>query len=456
MAALRGATVRRAVDREVATEVTLRRDASGAAVLGGVTLDSLLQDARITTPAYVYDLEAIAEEARHIRAAFGDRRHLVAYAVKANSAGPILRELASVGTGADVVSGAELALARRAGIAPDAIVFSGVAKTDAELDAAISAGERGLLAIQAESIEELPRIEARARALGRAARVSLRINPGIEADTHAHIATGHDEAKFGIPRGEVGLAIETVLGCDHIVLTGVGNHVGSQLTATDDYLAAARMLIPVFAACDTAMLQAGRPALANIDFGGGFGIDYGTGCDVRPSDFVTALVHEVARAGLAHVRIVVEPGRSLVAAHGVLCASVIMSKRAGASGHERRWLMIDAGMNDLIRPALYGALHRIEATDAAPDASTLTARFRVVGPVCESSDDFGAHELPDPPPARVVVRDAGAYGFTMASQYNGRRMPTEVFLSGGRVRHVLPPTSDEAWISARLGAEPAD
>lgn len=448
---LREGMALRVVGHGVATEVTLRRDESGAAVLGGLTLDSLFRDGRITTPAYVYDLDAIAEEAREIRAAFDDCPHLVAYAVKANSAGPIIAALAREGAGADVVSGAELALVLRAGVSPNDVVYSGVAKTDAELDDAIGRGERGVFAIQAESIEEIPRIEARARALGRKARVSLRINPGIEADTHAYIATGHDEAKFGIPRAEIGLAIETVTSSANVVLTGVGNHVGSQLTATDDYLGAARMLIPIFAACDAAMLQAKRPALVNIDFGGGFGIDYGKGCDVRPVDFIRGILREVERAGLSRVRVVVEPGRSLVAAHGVLCSSVIMSKRAGAAEHERRWLMIDAGMNDLLRPALYAAFHRIEATDTAPSANTLTAHFRVVGPVCESSDDFGAHELPDPPPARVVVRDAGAYGFTMASQYNGRRLPTEVFLASGAIASVLASTSDEAWISARLG-----
>ncbi|MBK6513753.1 MAG: diaminopimelate decarboxylase [Polyangiaceae bacterium] len=436
----------------------MRRGPNGDAILGGLHLADLLREGSplgpIETPAYIYDLDAIEAEARELDAAFGAHPHLVAFAVKANSAGPIISRLARAGAGADVVSGAELSLVTGLGIEPSAVVFSGVAKTDRELDQAITAGGRGILAVQAESVEELPRIEARARALGRRARVSLRINPGIEADTHAYIATGHDEAKFGILRADVGSAVEAVLASENVQLVGVGNHIGSQLTSTEDYLAAARMLIPVFAACEAAMLQAGRPPLELLDCGGGFGIDYGArpgepslGPPPRPADFVRALVRDVERAGLERVRLVVEPGRALVGPHGVLCASVIMQKRGRAEGKERRWLMIDAGMNDLIRPALYQAFHRIEPLAATAGE---TATFRVVGPVCESSDDFGGHDLPDPPPQHVVIRDAGAYGFTMASQYNGRALPLEVFVSNGRVDAMLRAADCSAWIRTRI------
>lgn len=426
----------------------MQRDEDGGATLGGARLDLILERAGVGTPAYVYDVGGVITEARDIRAAFGATLHLVAYAVKANSAGPIVRALAGEGVGADVVSGAELALAAAVGVRPDDIVFSGVAKRDEEIDRALALGDQGILALQVESVEEIPRIEARARAVGRRARVSIRVNPGIEADTHAYIATGHDEAKFGIPRSEIGAAVEALLQAPSVELVGVGHHVGSQLTVLDDYVAAARMLVPVFGACEAAMTQAGRPPLSLIDFGGGFGIDYGKGCPVRPADFVRALVSEVARAGLSHVRTVVEPGRSLVGSHGVLCATVIMDKRARPGGAERRWLMIDAGMNDLLRPALYQAFHRIEALSGGGSGR---AAYRVVGPVCESSDDFGAHELPDPPPAQVVIRDAGAYGFTMASEYNGRTLPTEVFVQAGEVLSVIRPRSAAAWVRARVG-----
>ncbi len=427
------------------------RDASGAALLGGARLADLFDAGVLSTPAYVYDLDAIAEGARALSRGFGGQRHLVAYAVKANGAGPILRALAREGVGADVVSGAEAKLALGAGAPPHHIVMSGVAKTDAEIDVAVGTGERGILSIHAESVEELPRIEARASALGRVARVSLRINPGIEADTHAYIATGHDEAKFGIPRADIGAAIEVVLSSASLALVGVSSHIGSQLTAVDEYVTAARMLLDVVGAADAALAGAGRPGLELVDFGGGFGIDYGEGCDAAPADFAEKAAELVARAGRTHMLVVVEPGRSLVGAHGVLVASTIMQKRARVSDPERRWLMIDAGMNDLLRPALYRAFHRIEPL---VDVGGTQEPTRVVGPVCESSDDFGTHALPEPPPSRVVVRDAGAYGFTMASEYNGRALPLEAFLSGGKLVQITRPRSADAWVAERLSVTP--
>ncbi|HLM72080.1 MAG TPA: hypothetical protein VK459_05305, partial [Polyangiaceae bacterium] len=324
----------------------------------------------------------------------------------------------------------------------------GVAKTDAEIDQALGAGDRGILAIQMESVEEIARVDARARALGRRARTSIRINPSVVADTHAHIATGHDEAKFGVARADLPAAWEALAGTKHVDLMGLSCHVGSQLTRTDDYLAAARELLAVAAA-----REASHGPLSFIDFGGGYGIDYGSGCPVKPADFARATVKLLEGSPLAGRTMVVEPGRSLVAAHGALCARVIMSKRS-RSGGERRWLMIDAGMNDLIRPALYAARHRIEPIDSAPPGSGAPG-WRVVGPVCESSDDFGEH-LFNEPPASVVIRDAGAYGFTMASEYNGRPHPTEVFLSGGRVVAVGRPRDAAAWARERAGiGEPA-
>jgi diaminopimelate decarboxylase len=301
------------------------------------------------------------------------------------------------------------------------------------------------VAIQMESVEEIGRVEARAAALGRRARISIRVNPGIEADTHAHIATGHDEAKFGIAPADFPAAWEALARCHHLDLVGVGGHIGSQLTRTDEYVAAADLLLSLAAE----RRRAGTP-LSFVDFGGGFGVDYGTGCSACPADFARAAARLVAGSGLAGLCITVEPGRSLVAAHGVLCATVVGAKRSSAGGAERRWLMIDAGMNDLMRPALYAAWHRIEPIESpvAPDAP----RWRVVGPVCESSDDFGAHPFASAP-ERVVIRDVGAYGFTMACQYNGRALPAEVFCRGGRVTAVKRPRGVDAWVADRLGSE---
>jgi diaminopimelate decarboxylase len=425
------------------------RRSDGVLELGGVALTDIARDAALGSPAYVYDLDAIANEARDLRAGFDGGAHLVAYAVKASSAGAIVKTLAAVGCGADVVSGAELTLAMLCGVRPEHIVFSGVAKTDAELDLAIGAGDTGIGAIQIESVEEIPRIAARAAAVGtgRKARVSLRLNPAVDMealDTHSYIATGHDEAKFGVPLASVSEALERIASSSQVQLVGVGSHVGSQLTATDGYLASARA---VFA---FARDVRARFPLEFVDAGGGFGIDYGEGCAVRPADFIRATRKLQKECGLGDLALYCEPGRSLVGAHGVLLARVIQRKIA----EPRRWLMIDAGMNDLMRPALYQARHRI--VPLTLQASASIRGYRVVGPVCESSDDFGIHELPDDDDAHtlreVAILDAGAYGYSMASRYNGRAMPAEVFLSGGAIAAAIPRSGADEWIQDRLRA----
>ena len=416
----------------------------GQVIFGGVELRKLFQQSSLGTeplhtPAYVYDLDGIANAARGLKAGFGEERHLVAYAIKANSAAPIARTLLDAGCGIEVVSAGELALAQACGASPERILYSGVAKTNREIDEALAAGDRGIYSLQVESVEEIARVDARAAAMGRRARISFRINPGIEADTHAYVATGHDEAKFGIALEDLPSAWSALKTASRVDLVGLSCHIGSQLTDTDAYLAAADALLHI-----AAQRHATRPLLF-IDFGGGFGIDYGSGCPIAPVDFARAVVQKMAASALAGCTIVVEPGRALVAPFGVLCAQVIMSKRSQTG---RRWLMIDAGMNDLIRPALYAARHRIESLEAP--ASAVAKNWRVVGPVCESSDDFGEHAFDEPLPEMVAIRDAGAYGFTMASQYNGRALPLEVFLSGGRVVSVHRPASVEAWVAERL------
>lgn len=420
--------------------------------MGGVRLADLtsgnafgqLQADVFPTPFYVYDLDGIEAEARALSDAFCGAPHLIAYAVKANSAGPIVRMLARLGAGAEIVSGGELRLCLQCGVHPDRILFNGVAKTNDEIDLAIGAGERGILAIQMESVEEIPRVEARAKALGRRARISIRINPGVVADTHAHVATGHDEAKFGVPKEDLRHALEAVFSASHLELLGLSCHVGSQLTDTVDYMASARELVDIATAC-----LPPEHRLRFIDFGGGFGIDYGQGCPATPAEFVTRSLELLQHSRFAGCMLAVEPGRALVAAHGVLCAKTILSKHAGSGEDERRWLMIDAGMNDLLRPALYAARHRIEPMLEAPPGDSSGARmYRVVGPVCESSDDFGEHAfcaVPD----YVVIRDTGAYGYTMASEYNGRSLPSEVFVKGGRVIAAHRARSAAAWADER-------
>lgn len=432
------------------------RDRSGVLRLDKIDLTELVQ--RFGTPSYVYDLDAMALEVRRLRSAFEGAPHLVAYAVKANAAGAVVRTLAAEGCGADVVSGAELLVALACGIAPDRIVFSGVAKADEELDRAIMCGSRGIGAVQIESPEEIARLDGRARALGRRARVSIRVNPGIDLKdaTHASIATGHDAAKFGVASTDVPRAAEIVGASDHLELVGLATHVGSQLTSTAPYVQSARVLFGIARALRDA--GAGR-SLSFLDTGGGFGIDYGDRLPHRdgadgpasqlpaPADFVRAARSEQRLAGLEDLWLYVEPGRSLVASHGVLLARVVQVK----VGSGLRWLMIDAGMNDLLRPALYQAHHRIVPLERQIDVQR-AIDWRVVGPVCESTDDFGSHVLPPEPPRAVALLDAGAYGYTMASQYNGRQLPVEVFVAAGRVVGHTPRRSIEAWAEERAAA----
>lgn len=426
-----------------------RELALGASPLGDLSRQPIAPgEGRIGTPTYVYDLEGMAREARELNGAFEGAPHLVAYAVKANGAGPILRTFVGEGCGADVVSGAELLLAMRCGVTPDRLVFSGVAKTDDELDLAIGVGDAGIHAINVESVEEIPRIAARAASQGRTARVTLRINPGVaaaELDTHSYIATGHDDAKFGVPLASLGDATSALEKAkDAVRLVGITAHAGSQLTSVDAYLASARAVF------ETARSLRDRFALEFVDTGGGFGIDYGEGCPARPADFIRAARALQRDHGVGDLALYCEPGRALVGAHAVLLSRVIQRKIAkDRSGDRvRRWLMIDAGMNDMMRPALYQARHRI--VPVILDESAPLLPFRVVGPVCESSDDFGVHELPETPFAEVALLDAGAYGYTMASRYNGRPLPAEVFLKDGAIAQVRARKPITDWVDDRL------
>jgi diaminopimelate decarboxylase len=426
--------------------MSIVRNPGGHLTLGGIRLAEI--EPETGTPAYVYDIDAIADGARALAASFDGLTHLVAYAVKANSAGPVVRALAEQGCGADVVSGAELLLALGCGISPERVVYSGVAKEDAELDQAIACGSRGIGAVQIESLEEARRIEARALAAGRTARVGIRINPAVDLRdaTHAHISTGHDTAKFGVALQDVGRAVEFVEGSSHLRLVGMATHVGSQLTSAEPYVEAARTLFGVV----RGLRGYGHlRSLEFVDTGGGFGVDYtGLRRDVtQPGDFVRAVRGEQRDAGLADLALYVEPGRSLVAPHGVLLARVIQKKVTATA----RWLMIDAGMNDLLRPALYQAFHRIVPVDVEVDRAH-ALDWRVVGPVCESSDDFGVHPLPPDPSGAIAILDAGAYGYAMASRYNGRQLPVEAFVRGGRIVGLTRRASAETWAQERVSA----
>lgn len=414
-----------------------RRNAQGAACLGRSTVRELLASAGTSTPAYLYDLDAIRKTAEDLEAALGPEPHLAAYAMKANSAGTILRTLRAAGLGADVVSGGELALALASGFSADQILMSGVAKSDAELDQAIGAG---IFAIQVESVEEIERVAARARALGRRARVSIRVNPDVTIDSHAKISTGHKYAKFGVPLADMPRAFAGI-DREPELLAGVGIsvHIGSMMTKPEPYQRAARSVAELARA-----RRQSSTTLEYVDFGGGIGIDYG-GAPAEPlAAFARAARQVMRELGVADLKLVMEPGRSLVGSHGILAANVIGTKQT-ATG---RFLLLDAGMNDLVRPAMYGANHRIEPADWEPGPGD----WRVVGPVCESSDDFGTHAIGERAPELVVIRDAGAYAFTMASEYNARPLPAEVFVSDGQIVSVSPSPGVASWIERRLKA----
>ncbi|MBP9112525.1 MAG: diaminopimelate decarboxylase [Polyangiaceae bacterium] len=416
-------------------------------LLGDVPVQKIANAAR-STPFYLYDVASMRRAARELTGAYGATKAKVFYAVKANSAGPVVRAFAEEGCGADVVSGAEIDLAVQASVLPENIVFSGVAKTDREIQHAITLGGVGIRSICAESVEELLRIAQIAKSLSRKANVSIRINPEIAEDdlhTHKHIATGHDAAKFGIARVDLPAAFRVISNSEHLRFVGIACHAGSQFTETAAYLAAADILFAIALELPEPL----RSTLQTIDTGGGFGIDYGEGCDVRPKHFIEAVVQKAKTLGLDRYTLGCEPGRALVAPYGILVARVIQTKRTPYDGPTRkRWLMVDAGMNDLLRPALYQAKHRVAPLGQwSGDDVTM----RVVGPVCESSDDFGDHVLPEIPGSHVVFRDAGAYGFTMASEYNGRMLPDEYFWDGKVVSSLF---SDSPWGARRLSETP--
>jgi diaminopimelate decarboxylase len=388
----------------------------GRLCVSGVPLDEVV--AATGTPAYVYDLDAVAAAYRRVAAAFEPLGGRVLYAVKANANLALLSTLAGLGAGFDVVSGGELVRVLRAGGDPQATVFASVGKTEEELALAVGHG----VTVHVESADELDALQAVAARLERPAAFAVRVNPDVEVDTHVNIQTGHDEAKFGVPvavahellaraaRGELSL-------CRPV---GVHVHVGSQLPDPDGVAAGARVGLEV--------LEAGRAAgleLDWLDVGGGLPVDYAGGSALAPELFAAALEPVVAGR---NVRLVVEPGRALVARAGALVARVLYRKHRSAG----RMLVVDTGMHHLLRPALYQAVHRVRPLRAAP----LAGPTEVVGPICESSDVLATEaDLPDLVPGDLVAfLDAGAYGMTMASNYNGQPRPAEIVVSGGEAR----------------------
>jgi diaminopimelate decarboxylase len=385
----------------------------GVLCAGGLPLDRVVEASG--TPAYVYDLDAVAAAWRHVADAFAPLDAEALYAVKANANLALLARLARLGAGFDVVSGGELVRLLRAGGDPARTVFAGVGKTGDELELAV---RRDVL-VNVESADELEALQRTASRLGRRARFAIRVNPDVEVDTHVYIQTGHDQSKFGVP---VGVAFELLRRAAEgrlpdLAPVGVHVHVGSQLPDPDGMVAAARIGVGVIEAGRALGLQ-----LDWLDVGGGLPIDYGGRRALGPEAFAEALKPVVAGRDL---RLAVEPGRHLVGRAGALVARVLYRKHRSAG----RMLVVDTGMHHLLRPALYQAVHRIVPVRAAgPRLPT-----EVVGPICESADVLAATaDLPDLQPGELVaILDAGAYGMTMASNYNCQPRPAEVVVSDG-------------------------
>jgi diaminopimelate decarboxylase len=388
-------------------------------VCDGVPLPSIT--AAEGTPLYVYSAAAVRERYRAIDAAFGGYPHTLHYALKANSTLAIARLLRDLGSAVDANSVWEIEVARRAGFDPSQIVFTGVGKSPEELERAVTLGVK---AINVESAGELARLEAIATRLGRAARVAVRINPDIDAKSHPHISTGLKINKFGVPLDDARALVQTLAHRPALRLVAVHVHVGSQITSIEPLRRAAAV------AADVSLeLQRRGVSLEYIDLGGGLGVSY-DGAEVpSAAEYVGALVDEVRRTALP---IVLEPGRSVAAPAGALVARVIDVKPRTSSSD---FIIIDAGMTELIRPALYGAFHRIEPVTGPP---TGDRHYEIVGPVCESSDVVGRDRMLPALAAGdlVAILDAGAYGSVMASNYNRRPLPAEVLVDGGAWRVI--------------------
>jgi diaminopimelate decarboxylase len=373
---------------------------------------------RYGTPCYVYSRAALRETYRAFDAAFDGRDHLVCYAVKANSSLAVLNVLARLGSGFDIVSGGEFARVRAAGGDPRKIVFSGVGKTAEEMRQALMAG---LLCFNVESESELMRLEAVATQCGRTAALSLRVNPDVDPRTHPYIATGLRQNKFGIPYEDALALYRRAREMRHLAVTGVGFHIGSQLTEVAPFVAALDRVLEL-----ADRLQSEGVTLTHIDIGGGLGIRYRDESPPTPGEYARALT---GRLGSRALKILLEPGRALVGEAGLLLTRVEYLKH----GRERNFAVVDAAMNDLLRPALYEAWHDVLPVRAGSGG----AHYEIVGPVCETGD-FLAHDraLDQREGDLLAVMAAGAYGMSMSSNYNTRPRAAEVMVDGAEL-HLI-------------------
>lgn len=389
-----------------------------------VNLDTLA--ASVGTPFYCYSSATLERHYQVFAGAFADVRALVCYAMKANSNQAVIATLAKLGAGADVVSGGELKRARAAGIPPAKIMFSGIGKTAEELSLAV---DEGILCVNVESEPELEQLSSIAKAKGRTANISVRVNPDIDAKTHHKIATGKAENKFGIPISRAREVYARAAKLPGLKVAGVDMHIGSQITDLNPFGDAFALLAEF-----VRTLRADGHTISHVDLGGGLGIPYRD--DNEPPPLPDAYAEVVKRATRdLDCTLIFEPGRLLVGNAGILVTRVLFVKH----GEAKNFVVVDAAMNDLIRPTLYEAHHEIRPV-AEPRAAARRIRADVVGPICESGDFLALdREMTEPPPgALLAVMTAGAYGAVQAGTYNTRPLVPEVLVRGTEWALVRP------------------
>jgi diaminopimelate decarboxylase len=392
---------------------------NGALCAEQVPLEEIAR--RHGTPCYVYSRAAIERQFREYSLALQGRKALVAYSVKANSNLAVLALMARLGASFDIVSGGELARVLAAGGDPGRILFSGIGKSEQEIAWAL---EAGILCLNVESEAELERVDAVATRLGKRAPIAVRVNPDIDAGTHPYISTGLKRSKFGVPAGDAERLYREAARRRHLEAVGIGCHIGSLVADPAPWIAAAERLVELADRIERSGIK-----LSHVDVGGGIGIRYKD----EPARPIAEFVAGALRAlGERPHTLIVDPGRSIVGNAGVLLARVEYVKPGAA----KSFLVVDAAMNDLLRPSLYGAWHEVRAV-REPESSAPGTVYDVVGPVCESADFLARDRALDARPGDLLaVMSAGAYGMTMSSNYNSRPRAAEVLVDGAKTHLV--------------------
>jgi diaminopimelate decarboxylase len=404
-------------------------------VLHAEDVDLIALADAVGTPFYCYASATLERHYRVFAHAFADVDALICYAMKANSNQAVIATLARLGAGADVVSAGELLRARAAGVAPEKIMFSGVGKTESELALAV---EQGILCVNVESEAELERLAAIAAAKGRSTDISIRVNPDIDPKTHKKIATGTAGSKFGIPISRARAAYARAAKLKGVRVVGVDMHIGSQITKLDPFDDAFALLADF-----VCVLRADGHAISHVDLGGGLGIPYREDNEPPPDPDAYAAVVKRATRGLG-CRLIFEPGRLIVGNAGILLTRVLYVKQ----GESKTFVVVDAGMNDLLRPTLYDAYHDIRPVrEAAAGAPRIIAD--VVGPVCESGDFLALdRSIVEPQPGELLaIMSAGAYGAVQAGTYNSRALVPEVLVRNSEWALVRPRIAVEELIA---------